>query len=459
MKKEWLVSMVLLSFCFLPPASAADEYRYVSKIGTSGYDAGSFWQSWGIAADKGYLYVTDNWTDWVTKLRADGTFVLRWGGYEVADTTINSGDREVDGKFSGPNGVAVDQAGNVYVVDTHNARIQKFTSDGVFIAKWGSAGTGDGQFDWPVGIAVDAAGNVYVTDRGNDRIQKFSSDGAFITKWGSFGTGDGQFGNPNNVGYTQYLAGIAVDSAGYVYVTDYPNYRVQKFTSNGVFVAKWGSFGTGNGQFGGTQIGAVGPEGIAVDQAGFVYVTDAGNNRNQKFTSDGVYVTQWEANSFPGEDGGANNIAVDQACNVFTVDEHSGGGMNHKYASTSMSCCKVTLDKTLNLYIPVFQYGSNFWLNMGYMGGGATFGLNSYGLNTGNVIDPAQFSQCTPVTLLTVPNTSTVPATQDLIMDIQSLEYHDASGNNTNLWLNLKYTPNAQYPDRVLFDVSNYGLK
>ncbi|MFJ7730807.1 SMP-30/gluconolactonase/LRE family protein [Lysinibacillus sp. NPDC097231] len=73
----------------------------------------------------------------------------------------------------------MDVAGNVYVADTSNQRIQKFTSDGTFLKTWGSAGTSDGQFQYPTGIAIDAAGNVYVADYFSHRIQKFTSDGTF----------------------------------------------------------------------------------------------------------------------------------------------------------------------------------------------------------------------------------------------------------------------------------------
>ena len=67
----------------------------------------------------------------------------------------------------------MDSSGNVYVVDTENHRVQVFDTNGKFIAKWGSDGSGDGQFLSPMGIEVDTAGRVYVTDRENRRVQVF----------------------------------------------------------------------------------------------------------------------------------------------------------------------------------------------------------------------------------------------------------------------------------------------
>jgi DNA-binding beta-propeller fold protein YncE len=141
-----------------------------------------------------------------------------------------------------------------------------------FDRKWGSQGTGNGQFRTPVGIAVDYSNNVYVADSGNHRVQKFSSTGAFITKWGTYGTGDGQFNSPTGVG---------VGILGNVYVTDADlasayNHRVQWFSSTGGFLGKWGTYGTGDGQFNG-------PWRVAVDELGYVYVTDWYNNRIQRF--------------------------------------------------------------------------------------------------------------------------------------------------------------------------------
>ncbi|WP_081853913.1 6-bladed beta-propeller [Candidatus Magnetobacterium casense] len=69
--------------------------------------------------------------------------------------------------------MATDSSGNIYVVDAGNSRIQKFSSSGQFLTKWGSKGSDDGQFKSPDGIAIDSSGNLYVVDAGNSRVQKF----------------------------------------------------------------------------------------------------------------------------------------------------------------------------------------------------------------------------------------------------------------------------------------------
>jgi sugar lactone lactonase YvrE len=116
--------------------------------------------------------------------------------------------------------VATDAAGNVYVADQNNNRIQKFTGADTYLGQWGSYGSGDGQFHNPTGVTTDASGDVYVADYGNDRIQKFTGSGAYLAQWGSLGNGNGQFNFP---------AGVTTDAAGNVYVADYGNNRIQKF--------------------------------------------------------------------------------------------------------------------------------------------------------------------------------------------------------------------------------------
>ena len=107
----------------------------------------------------------------------------------------------------------------MYVTDTNNHRIQKFTKDGIYIKQWGSLGSNDNQFVSPVGIIVDKFDKVYVTESAH-KVKKFDSDGNFITSFGSPGAADGQLNNPD---------GIAIDPARRVYVADSVNNRIQVF--------------------------------------------------------------------------------------------------------------------------------------------------------------------------------------------------------------------------------------
>ena len=96
----------------------------------------------------------------------------------------------------------------------------------------------------------------------------------FVSKWGSPGTGDGEFNSPR---------GIAVDSYGNIYVADSTNERIQKFDSSGAFLDKWGSYGSGDGQFDHVK-------GVAVDSSGNVYGPDTHNHRIQKFDQNGNFL-------------------------------------------------------------------------------------------------------------------------------------------------------------------------
>ena len=116
----------------------------------------------------------------------------------------------------------------VYVVDQHNARVQKFDSEGNYLGQWGSLGSGHGQFNLPWGAATDTSGNVYVADWRNDRIQKFTADGAFLASFGTPGYGEGEFQRPTQV---------AVDGEGHIYVADWGNERVQILDAEGRFEA------------------------------------------------------------------------------------------------------------------------------------------------------------------------------------------------------------------------------
>jgi len=273
--------------------------HFLTKFGGYGWAEGQIRGPHGIAVGGGHIYVTSYYH--IHKFTTDGQFVLRWGGQGSAD-----------GQFFFPRGVATDQSGNIYVADTNNHRIQKFDTNGIFLTKWGSEGSEDGQFQFPEGIAVDADGFVYVFDTGNHRIQKFDSSGTFITKWGSEGSGDGQF-----YLYQDHGALIAVDSAGYVYVADTRNNRIQKFNSEGLFISKWGEVGSGDGQL-------WLPSSVAVDHNGIAIVADMLNFRIQKFDSSGTFITKWgSAGIGPGEFSNPRAVTTDSQGYVYVADSQN----------------------------------------------------------------------------------------------------------------------------------------
>ena len=304
------------------------SYVAAMQFGTEGYDDGEFKSPTGVALDReGHIYVADTDTHTIQKFDKEGKFLTRLGDepgdaegqfyYPRGLSCTSQGDLIVvdannhriqkfdtdgnfltvwgkfgfawkgapQGNFDNPWGVAVDKDDNIYIADTINNRIQKFTSDGEPILMWGKEGAFDGAFFLPRCIAIDFASNVYVTDEVNNRIQKFDSRGNFLAKWGKEGNGPGQFNAP---------WGIAVDALGNVYVADTNNHRIQKFTGNGAFICQWGNRGTTIGQLNF-------PYGIAVDREGFVYVVDSGNARVVKFAPIEGHQKPAEAEKKPGE--------------------------------------------------------------------------------------------------------------------------------------------------------------
>jgi DNA-binding beta-propeller fold protein YncE len=293
------LSNTRVSESLTPSADSGEIYVFVTKWGSDTLGDGNFKYLRGVAVDSsGNVYVADTDNNRIQKFSSTGTFLGKWGFYGTGD-----------GQFAYPEGVAVDSSGNVYVADEGNNRIQKFSSSGTFLAKWGSYGTEDGQFQYPQGVAVDTSGNVFVTDLGNYRIQKFSSSGTFLAKWGTQGSGDGQF---------YYPGGVAVDSSGNVYVADTNNDRIQKFSSSGTFLAKWGTQGSGDGQF---QY----PNGVAVDSLGNVYVADINNNRIQKFSSSGTFLAKWGSQQGSGDEQFflPFSVTVDSSGNVYVADTYN----------------------------------------------------------------------------------------------------------------------------------------
>jgi tripartite motif-containing protein 71 len=145
------------------------------------------------------------------------------------------------------------------------------------ITKWGKYGTANGSFNQPYGLAADSAGNLYVADTGNNRIQKFSSNGTFVTGWGKIGLANGSFNQPQGVAIIPQRDGVSDN----ILVSESENNRIQVFSSNGTFITKLGRHGVDDGHFKSpTQIT------LSSLQSNNVLVSDTGNNRIQVFSHD-----------------------------------------------------------------------------------------------------------------------------------------------------------------------------
>jgi len=197
-------------------------------------------------------------------------------------TTFEGGHGNGKGQFENPHGIAVDSAGNIFVADSGNGRIQKFSPNGTFVTSIASTD--------PNGIAVDRAGNIYVAEIGSKhRVQKLGPDGRFITEWAP-----GLYG-PRK---------IAIGPDDSIYVVDSGRNRIVKFSPDGQVLASWGSEGTGDGQFRGLTSVAVDPK------TNKVYVADPINSRIEVFDSNAKFLSKWSVPEWR-EPLGFEDLAID----------------------------------------------------------------------------------------------------------------------------------------------------
>ena len=186
----------------------------------------------------------------------------------------------------------------------------------------------DGVYLGIAGIAFDRQGNLYLTEFDDDLIYKYTTSGKLLAQWGGHGSGPGQLEGPDK---------LAFDAQGNLYVTEVGsksaagNSRVQKFSATGVPLAQWGTFGSAPGQFNT-------PVGIAVDQQGDIYVAEEGGARIQKLSSSGQPLAQWGTRgSGPGQFNVSYDLALDATGNVYVSEPNAFSTPNDRIQKFSPS--------------------------------------------------------------------------------------------------------------------------
>ncbi len=244
--------------------------NFLYSFGKPGNKAGDLGRPMNLTVRGEALYVAEYFNDRVQVFSLDGNSQRIIGRAGAGP-----------GEFNAPGGVAVDRDGMIYVADFYNHRIQKLTGDGVFLRQWGASAQrkarsdADGvSFSYPTDVAIAGDGRLYVADGYNDRIQAFTSNGTFSRKWG--GPFAANIYGPFN-GWFATVTGVAIGPKGNVFVADFYNDRIQKFSADGTFLTSFGQRGSGNGEL---------RYPIAVDVAGdgTVFVADYGNNRVTKWS-------------------------------------------------------------------------------------------------------------------------------------------------------------------------------
>jgi DNA-binding beta-propeller fold protein YncE len=245
------------------------------QFGSFGAEPGALNESFGICVSAaGDIYIADTFNHRVQVFNKAGKPLCTWGEAGSAP-----------GQFVAPRAIAVSSKGEVFVADTGNDRIQVFDKLGTLLRRWGSFGDQAGEFKEPSGIAVDA-NRVYVVDQANERLQVFNLDGTPILELGKYGDRPGEFNQPSDV---------TVDGEANFYVADSFNDRIQMFDPLGRPLRSWGSSGSHNGLL-------ATPTGLSYGD-GKIYVADSVNHRIQVFDPEGGFLFQWGRHPYPAHAG------------------------------------------------------------------------------------------------------------------------------------------------------------
>lgn len=315
-----------------------------SGLGDGGAATNAVLTPWGLCLDaSGNLYIADGTDSRVRKVDTNGIITTIAGN----GTNDYSGDGglAVNACMNSPNGVAVDEAGNVYIADSNNHRIRVVSTNGVITTIAGNGNTiysGDGgaatnaSLYYPRDVILDRFGGLFIADSSNGRIRQVHPNGIITTVAGGGTGGRGDGGAATNARFI-YPWGIALDNSSNLFIADMTDNRIRKVDESGIITT---AAGNGNyGYSGDNGVGANGagltavlyrPEGVAFDASDNLFIADSMNYRIREVSPDGkaLTVAGKGASGFSGDGGAATNanmalaksVAIDAFHNLLIAD-------------------------------------------------------------------------------------------------------------------------------------------
>lgn len=292
------------------------QAEFVLAWGNAGDQPGQFHSPIGIALNsREEVFITDLNNARVQKFSNEGTFQSEFA------LPLDAPERQ--SAIIG--GIAIDEHDLIYLSFMVQHKIAVYRETGELVREWGSQGNGQCEFNQPGGLLLTGEGEILICDQCNHRIQRHTTEGEYVSEWGGWGLDHGQFDgigeNGSRFGGPHF---IARDSIGRLYTTEGFQGRVQRFMADGQWQSQWGDKGDQPGGFGDYQFGSlpigVGPIGIAIDPQDRVYVSSL-NDRVQIFDTEGDYFLGITGT---GEEGDSllhpHGMAFDQAGHLYICD-------------------------------------------------------------------------------------------------------------------------------------------
>jgi hypothetical protein len=323
--------------------ASADPVPTISAVTFTAPPGDSLDYPQGISANNGTVYVSNTFDNVVASIVGSTTTTIA-GSYEGIGETGDNGPATA-ATLDSPTGTAVDRLGDLFIADTQDNVVRKITPNGVIQLEAGNGtegNRGDGgwathaELDNPQGVAVNIWGDVFIADTDNNVIREVTPTGRITTYAGNGTAGYSGDGGRATRAELDSPTGVAVDAFGNLYIADASNNVIRRVSMTGTITTVAGNYaadqaGGGLGGFSGdggpaTNAQLNGPQGIALDQSGDLFIADTFNNAIREVTPNGIITTIVNSAATKGSsgNGGPATSAKLNTPSAVTVDNSTG---------------------------------------------------------------------------------------------------------------------------------------